>query len=199
MTDDTQTTPWRRTSSRPIYENPWFRVREDQVIRPDGSAGIYGVVELPEYAGIVAVDDRGQVAMVRQWRYLYNEPSLEVPAGNTTPDDSGPLDTASRELIEETGLTAKTWTNMGRVRYSAVTNVGHLFLARDLAAAETRPESGDDWTNLLWLDYHDAISRVLSGEIMESTSVAALLKAEALRQRGEWRLPTHRDDSTATG
>ena len=184
MTEDTLT-PWRRTSSRAIYENPWFRVREDRVIRPDGSPGTYGVVELPEYAGIVAVDDRGQVALVRQWRYLYGESSLEVPAGNAAPGDADPLDAARRELLEETGLTASTWLPLGRIRYSAVTNVGHLFLARDLAVAD-RPKSGDDWTQLLWLDYFDAISRVLDGEIMESTSVAALMKADGLRHRGDW-------------
>jgi 8-oxo-dGTP pyrophosphatase MutT (NUDIX family) len=186
MTDDTQTSPWRRTSSRPIYENPWFRVREDQVIRPDGSQGIYGVVDLPEYAGIVAVNDHGQVAMVRQWRYLYNEPSLETPAGCASPEDGTPLDTARRELLEETGLTAGAWTSLGKIRYSAVTNVGHLFLARNLAVATARPGSADDWTQLLWLDYFDVVERVLSGEIMESTSVGALMKAEALRARDLW-------------
>lgn len=186
MTKDVQTSPWRRTSSRPIYENPWFRVREDQVIRPDGSHGIYGVVELPEYAGIVAVDERGQVALVRQWRYLYNEPSLEVPAGNAAPGDANPVDVARRELLEETGLIAEAWTSLGQIRYSAVTNVGHLFLARGLTAAANRPKSGDDWTELLWLDYFDAVSLVLSGAIVESTSVGALMKAEGQRQRGEW-------------
>jgi 8-oxo-dGTP pyrophosphatase MutT (NUDIX family) len=147
MTHYTQTSPWRRTSSRPIYENPWFRVREDRVIRPDGSEGVYGVVELPEYAGIVAVNDHGQVAMVRQWRYLYNEPSLETSAGCAAPEDATPLDTARRELLEETGLTASTWTSLGQIRYSAVTNVGHLFLARNLAIATERPASEDDWTS----------------------------------------------------
>jgi 8-oxo-dGTP pyrophosphatase MutT (NUDIX family) len=184
-------TPWQRTSSRPVYENPWFRVREDNVVRPDGTPGIYGVVELPEYAGVVAVDDRGQVALVRQWRYLYGEPSLEVPAGNAAPQDAGPIDVARRELLEETGLAADTWISLGRIRYSAVTNVGHLFLARDLTK-HARARSDDDWTELIWLDYPEVISLVLSGEIVESTSLAALMKAEGLRQRGDWSLlPGH--------
>jgi 8-oxo-dGDP phosphatase len=188
MTGEIRTSPWRQTSSRPIYSNPWFRVREDQVVRPDGTAGIYGVVELPEYAGIVAVDAAGRVAMVRQWRYLYAEQSLEVPAGSANAADLEPLDTARRELLEETGLTAVDWLPLGPIRYSAVTNIGHLFLARELTAAAVRPDSGDDWTELLWMDYFEVISRVLDGEIMESTSVGALLKAEAIRQRGVWSL-----------
>jgi 8-oxo-dGTP pyrophosphatase MutT (NUDIX family) len=187
MSGDVRTTPWRQTSSRPIYANPWFRVREDQVIRPDGSPGIYGVIDLPEYAGVVAVNDHGQVAMVRQWRYLHAEESLEVPAGNAAPADGEPVDTAMRELLEETGLTARAWISLGSIRYSVVTSVGHLFLARELAAVD-RPAATDDWTELLWMDYFDVIGRVLSGEILESTSVGALLKAEALRQRGDWAL-----------
>jgi hypothetical protein len=84
------------------------------------------------------------------------------------------------------------WISLGRIRYSAVTNVGHLFLARDLTT-DVRPRSGDDWTELLWLDYFEAISCVLAGEIMEFTSVGALMKAEGLRQRGGWHTyPDHR-------
>jgi 8-oxo-dGTP pyrophosphatase MutT (NUDIX family) len=188
MTDIGSSTPWQCTSSRPVYENPWFRVREDQVIRPDGSPGVYGVVELSEYAGVVAVNYHGQVALVRQWRYLYGGTTLEVPAGNAAPEDASPIDAARRELLEETGLVAESWLPLGQIRYSAVTNVGHLFLARDLAQRD-RPGNNDDWTELVWLDYPEVISLVLAGEIMESTSLAALMKAEALRQRGDWSLP----------
>jgi 8-oxo-dGTP pyrophosphatase MutT (NUDIX family) len=133
------------------------------------------------------VDAHGRVALVRQWRYLYSEPTLEVPAGNAAESDATPLDAAHRELLEETGLAANTWTPLGRIRYSAVTNVGYLFLARDLTEHQ-RPRSGDDWTELIWYDYIDAISLALDGQITESTSLAALMKAECLRQRGGWPL-----------
>jgi 8-oxo-dGDP phosphatase len=189
--------PWRRTASRLVYQNPWFRVREDQVVRPDGTLGSYGVVELPEYAGVVAVDERGRVALVRQWRYLSGRDSLEVPAGNAAPADDSPLAVAQRELLEEAGLTAARWMRLGRIDYSAVTNPGHLFLARELnpaaaaaaAADEAAGEPADDWTQLVWLDYHHAIDLVATGEITESTSVAALLLAETLRVKGAWSLP----------
>jgi 8-oxo-dGTP pyrophosphatase MutT (NUDIX family) len=187
--------PWRRTASRLVYQNPWFRVREDQVVRPDGTPGSYGVVELPEYAGVVAVDERDRVALVRQWRYLSGRDSLEVPAGNAAPADASPLAAAQRELLEEAGLTAARWMRLGRIDYSAVTNPGHLFLARELspaaaAAANAPGEPADDWTQLVWLDYHHAIDLVATGEITESTSVAALLLAETLRVKGAWSLPS---------
>jgi 8-oxo-dGTP pyrophosphatase MutT (NUDIX family) len=113
-------------------------------------------------------------------------------AGRPTP----PLDAARRELLEETGLAADTWISLGRIRYSAVTNVGHLFLARDLTLRK-RTHSGDDWTELIWLDYAEAISLALDGEITESTSLAALMKAECLRQRGGWSLPPAREPAPA--
>jgi 8-oxo-dGTP pyrophosphatase MutT (NUDIX family) len=184
--------PWQRTASRLVYQNPWFRVREDEVVRPDGTPGIYGVVELPEYAGVVAVDERGRVALVRQWRYLSGRDSLEVPAGNAGPGDDSPLAAAQRELLEEAGLTAARWLRLGRIDYSVVTNPGHLFLARELspaAATVIRDGPADDWTQLIWLDYHRAIDLVATGEITESTSVAALLLAETLRVKQAWSLP----------
>jgi 8-oxo-dGTP pyrophosphatase MutT (NUDIX family) len=131
------------------------------------------------------LDTLGQVALVRQWRYLYNEYSLEVPAGNSISADANPLDTARRELLEETGLVANAWIPLGQIRYSAVTNVGHLFLARDLSEGD-RPRSDDDWTEVVWLDYFETVSLVLANKIIESTSVGALMKAEGLRQRGDW-------------
>jgi 8-oxo-dGTP pyrophosphatase MutT (NUDIX family) len=180
--------PWKLISSRPVYKNPWFQVREDKVIRPDGSSGIYGVVELSEYVGVVAIDDQGRMALVRQWRYLYGESTLEVPAGNSSPSDVNSMDSARRELLEETGLIAASWLSLGQVRYSAVTNIGYLFLAWNLTEG-TRPMANDDWTELIWVDYLEAVSLVLVGEITESTSLAAIMKAEALRKRGDWSLP----------
>lgn len=188
MSQSVNTPPWRRTSSRPIYESPWLKVSEDSVVRPDGTPGIYGVIEIPEYSGIVAIDDRGRIALVRQWRYLYREPSLEVPAGSSASTHESPLATAQRELLEETGLVASEWIPLGRVRYSAVTNMGHLFLARTLRHASPAHVAlaRDDWTELVWMDYHEAITCVLEGMIVESTSLAALGKAEIARHRGIW-------------
>jgi 8-oxo-dGTP pyrophosphatase MutT (NUDIX family) len=183
--------PWHRTATREIYRNAWFKIREDSVVRPDGTPGIYGVMELPDYAGVVAVDDTNRIALVRQWRYLYGEQSLEVPAGNASPRDTDALATAKRELQEETGLAASEWASLGRIRYSAVTNTGHLFLARGITEfrenAEPRPDR-DDWTELVWMDYHAAIRLLLDGEIVESTAVAALGKAEVARRNGRWAL-----------
>jgi hypothetical protein len=106
--------PWKSVSTRIHYENPWIRVREDQVVRPDGLPGIYGVVEFKNRAvGVLPVEDDGSVWLVGQYRYPLNAYSWEIPEGGC-PESETPETTARRELREETGLTA------GRVELASV-------------------------------------------------------------------------------
>ena len=101
--------PVRRT--RIAYENPWIRVHEDEVVRPDGSDGVFGVVEVRHPAVfVVALTDADEVVLVTVDRHTVGE-SVEVPAGGT--DGQDPLDAARRELAEETGLAAREWRQVG--------------------------------------------------------------------------------------
>src|SRR5919202_220308 len=98
--------PWTTLDSRPIYENPWIRVREDRVIRPDGSPGIYGVVHFKNRAiGILPVDEDGAIWLVGQYRSTLDRDSWEIPEGGA-PEGEPPIEAARRELREETGLIA---------------------------------------------------------------------------------------------
>src|SRR4051794_4699262 len=98
--------PWTTLGSRPIYENPWIAVREDQILRPDGQPGIYGVVHFKNRAvGVLPVDDQGWIWLVGQYRYTLGRYSWEIPEGGGSGDE--PVEeTARRELREETGLSA---------------------------------------------------------------------------------------------
>ena len=90
------TNPWTTLSSRLVYENPWIRVREDQVLRPDGQPGIYGVVEFKNRAvGVLPVDDEGCIWLVGQHRYPLNSYSWEIPEGGS-PQSETPKETAPR-------------------------------------------------------------------------------------------------------
>src|SRR5580693_1650129 len=97
--------PWKTIGSREVYANPWIRVREDQVIRPDGKPGIYGVVEFRSYAiGVVPVTPEGETFLVGQWRYPLSLYSWEIPEGGGA-FDRPMLESAKKELREETGIT----------------------------------------------------------------------------------------------
>jgi hypothetical protein len=98
--------PWTTLSSRPVYDNPWIRVREDQVLRPDGLPGIYGVVQFKNRAvGVLPIDGEGRIWLVGQYRYPLKAYSWEIPEGGSGPSET-PEATAHRELREETGLIA---------------------------------------------------------------------------------------------
>ena len=177
--------PWRTLGTRVIYANPWLRLREDRVIRPDGNEGIYGVVEMSPSVGIVALSEAGEIALVTQWRYTLGRMSVEIPTGGSQSSDQSLLAAAKRELREETGLSARSWRELGFVDNSngTTTDVAHMFLATGLEAGPDAQDPEEQVT-LGWLPFGQAVENVLDGSITESVSVAAILKADALLRRG---------------
>src|SRR4051812_30607679 len=88
--------PWETTSSRVAYKNNWVRVREDEVIRPDGTPGLYGVIEIRPSVGVVAMNHLDEVVLVGQWRYPLNRYSWEIPRGGSQPGETDMLAAAQR-------------------------------------------------------------------------------------------------------
>ena len=108
MDTDESVNPWGKVSTRVVYDNPWINVREDEVVRPDGQPGIYGVVHFKNIAvGVLAVED-GEVYLVGQYRYTLERYSWEIVEGGCGEGEET-LDAARRELEEETGLRASNW------------------------------------------------------------------------------------------
>jgi len=173
--------PWQVQGTDLKYQNPWIRVREDQIINPAGNPGIYGVVSMKNKAlGIIPVDADGNTWLVGQYRYTLSEYSWEIPMGGG-PVELDILESAQRELREETGLLAARWTNIMRLHTSnSVTDEeGFVFLAQDLTQGETEPEETEDLR--LWkLPLSEAVQLVMDNRITDAISVAGLLKAARL-------------------
>lgn len=185
--------PWTTKSSREVYKNPWIRVREDQVVRPDGQDGVYGVVEFRNWAiGVVPVTDDGDTFLVGQHRYPLGFYSWEIPEGGGPPDAT-PLESAQRELKEEVGITASRWTYLGELALSnSVTNeVGCVFLAEGLTFGEAEPE-GTETLQVRRLPLKEAYEMALTGEISDSLAVIGLLRAYQYLQSGRGFTPIER-------
>ncbi|HEU4673883.1 MAG TPA: NUDIX hydrolase [Candidatus Limnocylindrales bacterium] len=184
MGDAERPNPWRRLARRTVYENPWIRVHHDDVVRPDGLPGIYGVVEFRSVAvGIVALDERDRVLLVGQYRYTLDAYSWEIPEGGV-PFDEPPLEGARRELAEETGYRAAEWRELLRLATSnsVTTEVGVLFVARGLTPGAAEPD-GTEQLELRWVTLDEAVAMIDRGEITDALSQAALLRYALERRR----------------
>jgi 8-oxo-dGTP pyrophosphatase MutT (NUDIX family) len=169
--------PWKTKSKEIIYDNPWITLEEHKVINPSGNDGIYGKVLFKNKAlAIIPVDENYNTWLVGQFRYSLNEYSWEIPMGGG-PLDEDILESAKRELKEETGLTAKKWTEIMRLHTSnSVTDEeGFVFLAEGLTAGETEFDETEQ-LQVLKLPLREAILKVMNGEITDAISVAGLLK-----------------------
>lgn len=164
-------------SSRVAYENPWLRVREDEVERPDGSRGTWGVVDRPDFASVIPWDG-ARYWLVEQWRHTVGAWSLELPAGGWPPGSPGgtPEQLAAAELREETGFTASRLVPLGRL-WNAVgmSSQGfHVFLALELVAGQATPELDEIGLHAVGLTPPELDARIAAGDVRDSSTLAAL-------------------------
>ncbi|WP_041695859.1 NUDIX domain-containing protein [Alicyclobacillus acidocaldarius] len=167
---------WTILSERIAYQNPWIRVIEYDVLRPDGQPGLYGVMDAGHNAGVVAVDEQARVALLHEFVFPVDRFLWQIPSGQFR--DEGPEAAAARELREETGIVARTWTPLGVAHLSAgiSTQETHLFLAKDLSIGEADREPTETMT-MVWIPLEYAVHMCLRGEITDAVSVIGLLKA----------------------
>jgi 8-oxo-dGTP pyrophosphatase MutT (NUDIX family) len=177
--------PWKTKSSRVAYQNPWVLVREDEVIRPDGGPGLYGVIEIRPSIGVVAINERDEVVLVGQWRYAVNRYSWEIPRGGSDPGETDMRAAAERELAEEAGVKAAHWQLLSEVDVcNGVTNdTQSLFLATGLSETEMHLDPQEDIT-VEWKPFEEAVRMAMDGRIAEVCSVAALLMVSHRRRNG---------------
>lgn len=166
--------------SEKIYDGTIIHVRRDRVLLPNGHTSTREIVEHPGGVGILALDKDGTVLLVRQYRYAFGRTLLEIPAGKREPGEE-PFVTARRELREETGVTADSWTPLGALIASpgCYDEVLYLYLAQDLRYGEADPDE-DEFLSVERMGLEELVCRCMDGEITDAKTVCAVLKAKML-------------------
>lgn len=177
--------PWKTNKIEEPYQNPWIRITHREVTNPSGGSGIYGVVHFKNIAvGIVPLDAEGYTWLVGQYRYTLEQYSWEIPEGGA-PQGSSTLDSAKRELMEETGITAQRWTPLLEMHTSnSVTDeYGVAYVAQGLSFGDAEPEETED-LHLHRLPFSEVVEMVMNGDITDSLSMVAILKTNEWLRRG---------------
>nr|WP_163757499.1 NUDIX hydrolase [Mycobacterium botniense] len=164
-----------RVASREVYRNRWMRVREDQIRRPDGSHGRYGVIDKPDYALVIARDEE-RFCLVEQYRYPLGLRRWEFPQG-TAPDlaEVEPVTLAERELREETGLRAESMVLLGLLDVAAgmSSQRGRVFLATGITEGRHEREHEEQDMHSSWFSRTDVEQMIVDGAITDAQSIAA--------------------------
>ncbi|PQA87118.1 NUDIX domain-containing protein [Hyphococcus luteus] len=170
--------PWRITDEREIFDNPWINLADHKVIHPDGTPGEYGVVRFKNLAvGVLPIDAEGKATLVGQHRFPLDKYSWELPEGGGK-RDVPPLDSAKRELEEETGLRAREWERLCEfdISNSVTDERAVCYLAWDLSEGEAAPDPSEALT-IKQVFFKDLLEMVMSGEITDSLTIVMVMTA----------------------
>ena len=178
--------PWKTLSTAIGYESPWIRVDHSDVLNPAGNPGTYSVVHYKNIAiGIVPIDEDGYTWLVGQYRYPLKEYSWEIPEGGGSLDVS-PIESAKRELLEETGIQAEELKLISKMHLSNSTSdeVALIYVATGLSFHHAEPEETED-LQVKKVHLSAFFKMVESQEITDSLTVAAAYKLELMQLKNE--------------
>jgi len=175
--------PYAILHSRPIYENPWIKVREDRVSHREGPESVFGVVVMKSGVTVLPLEENGDVHLVREFKYALGDYSLEAISG-ALESGEGPEQAGIRELREECGLVAGEWVDMGLLHpfTTIIHSPNHMFLARGLSKDRHVREPQED-LEIVTMPFEDACYAVLRGQITHGASCALILKTKLFLER----------------
>lgn len=180
-----QHNPWQVIDEQEVYNNNWIKVTHYNVINPSGGKGIYGKVHFKNVAiGIIALDEEMNTYIVGQYRFPINVYSWEIPEGGGPLNDD-PLNSAKRELLEETGLKAENWTKIldMHLSNSVCDETCAVYVATGLSQHAAMPEETEQLV-IKKIPFDELYQMVRDGKITDSVSVAAILKTKLMLLEG---------------
>ncbi len=178
--------PWKTLSSVEIYNNNWISLTEHQIINPNGGEGIYGEVHFKNYAiGVLPLDENHYTWIVGQYRFPIKAYSWEIIEGGGELSVE-PIESAKRELAEESGIIANKFTEIQRMHLSNSVSdeLAIIYVAQDLQIGKSSPEETEELV-VRKLHFNEAYQMVMDGTITDSISVAAILKVKILLQENK--------------
>ena len=176
----------KQLSSETIFTGRVISVTLDTVELENGNTGMREVVHHHGGAGVAALNGQGEIYLVRQYRYALDRELIEIPAGKLEQGED-PFETAKRELGEEAGLKAAEYRDLGYIIPTCgyCSEIIYLYAAKDLSPVSQHLDP-DEFLSVFTMPLEEAVQLVLSGEITDSKTVAAILKVKALRDAGEF-------------
>jgi len=186
---DENINPWRILSEKNVYDNAWISVTEFDVLNPNGGKGIYGKIHFKKIAvGALPLDEDLNTYLVGQFRFPLNQYSWEIPEGGAELTES-PLDSAKRELLEETGLIATEWKEIVTLHLSNSVSdeIAVIFLAQKLEQRSAMPEETEELI-VKKIPFEEAYQMVTEGRITDAMSVAAIQKVKLMLLDKEFEL-----------
>lgn len=181
-----ETNPWTKKSEKIVYDNPWMTVREHQVIDPSGNDTIYGVVSAKHLAvGIIPLDEHDNTWLVGQFRYPLGLYSWEIVEGGGK-FHIDPVESAKRELKEETGLEAREYTKILEMQTSNCISdeIAIIYVAKGITEGIASPDD-DERLKVVKIPFAEAYRLVMEGKIKDGMSVGGILKTHLLMQQGK--------------
>ena len=175
--------PWTIKKTRRVYRGEVMEVFEDEVIKPGGEEGVYSTIRLKDGASVLALDEEEFVYLVKEFRYALGREDIAI-VGGAIDEGEEPIEAARRELLEELGIEAEDWTELGRTHHSTsqVDSSSTMFLARTLRFTEKDEDSGEVLETVK-MPFAEAVKKALTGEFTHATSCVLILRAQHYLQK----------------